>query len=137
MQKAASTRSERALNGYPFCCPDFFGDYRLLPDARRIASPLSEQGPSSNHSISSTVPIRRPLCGHQSLSSTSEGQLARYTWALAPVTPNRIFMTVPTLAKALEEAKDLLNLCRAGRLYEIEKWIAAGRPLEIPTQKYE
>jgi ankyrin repeat protein len=46
-------------------------------------------------------------------------------------------MTAPTLAKAPEEAKKLLNLCRAGRLYEIEKWIAAGKSLEIPTQKYE
>ena len=33
------------------------------------------------------------------------------------------------------DAKELLSLCRAGRLYDVEKWIAAGRPLEIPVAK--
>ena len=33
------------------------------------------------------------------------------------------------------DAKELLSLCRAGRLYDIEKWIAAGKPLEIPTAR--
>jgi hypothetical protein len=28
-------------------------------------------------------------------------------------------------------AKIFLGLCRAGRLYEIEKWIAAGKPLDV------
>jgi len=32
-------------------------------------------------------------------------------------------------------AKELVQLCRAGRLYEIEKWIAAGRPLDVPAAK--
>jgi hypothetical protein len=41
---------------------------------------------------------------------------------------------VPT--KPPENAKELLKLCRAGRLYEIEKWIADGKPLEIPRAKY-
>ena len=41
------------------------------------------------------------------------------------------------LTKTNDDAKELLNLCRAGRLYEIEKWIAAGKSLEIPSQKYE
>jgi hypothetical protein len=35
---------------------------------------------------------------------------------------------------APENAKTLLKLCRAGRLYEIEKWIADGKPLDIPTK---
>src|SRR5258707_9106300 len=39
-------------------------------------------------------------------------------------------------AKASDDAKELLHLCRAGRLYEIEKWIADGKSLEIPTTKY-
>ncbi len=29
------------------------------------------------------------------------------------------------------EAKELLTLCRTGRLYDIEKWIADGKPLEM------
>ena len=31
-----------------------------------------------------------------------------------------------------EEAKALAYLCRTGRLYEVEKWIASGKPLRIP-----
>ena len=34
-----------------------------------------------------------------------------------------------------EDAKELVQLCRAGRLYEIEKWIAAGKPLDVPAAK--
>jgi len=37
-----------------------------------------------------------------------------------------------TLAE--ESAKLLLGLCRAGRLYEIEQWIAAGRSLRTPAK---
>jgi hypothetical protein len=33
------------------------------------------------------------------------------------------------------EAKELLTLCRTGRLYDIEKWIAEGKPLEIPVSR--
>lgn len=33
-----------------------------------------------------------------------------------------------------EDAKTLLKLCHEGRLYEIEKWIADGRPLDIPAK---
>ena len=33
-----------------------------------------------------------------------------------------------------EEGKLLLQLCRAGKLYDIEKWIAAGKPLRMPPQ---
>lgn len=32
-----------------------------------------------------------------------------------------------------EDAKILLELCRAGRLYDIEKWIAAGKSLTVPA----
>jgi len=31
------------------------------------------------------------------------------------------------------DTKELLRLCRAGRLYDIEKWITAGKPLDIPV----
>lgn len=36
--------------------------------------------------------------------------------------------------KTRDEGKELLNLCRTGRLYDIEKWIAAGKPLDIPAK---
>lgn len=29
------------------------------------------------------------------------------------------------------DAKELVALCRAGRLYKVEEWIADGRPLDI------
>jgi len=29
------------------------------------------------------------------------------------------------------DAKELIALCRTGKLYDIEKWIAAGKSLEI------
>lgn len=34
-----------------------------------------------------------------------------------------------------EYPKELLSLCRTGRLYDVEKWIAAGKPLELPAAK--
>ena len=34
----------------------------------------------------------------------------------------------------LEEGKLLLGLCRAGKLYEIEKWIASGKSLRTPRE---
>jgi ankyrin repeat protein len=33
-----------------------------------------------------------------------------------------------------EDSKALLNLCRAGKLYEIEKWIADGKSIRMPPQ---
>jgi hypothetical protein len=33
----------------------------------------------------------------------------------------------------LDESKVLLSLCRTGRLYEIEDWIKAGKPLSVDT----
>jgi ankyrin repeat protein len=33
-----------------------------------------------------------------------------------------------------EDAKTLFNLCRDGKLYEIEKWIGDGRPLDTPPK---
>jgi ankyrin repeat protein len=32
------------------------------------------------------------------------------------------------------DAKELVRLCRAGRLYEVEAWIRAGRPLTVPRE---
>src|SRR5258708_28988821 len=31
----------------------------------------------------------------------------------------------------VSQAKELIGLCRAGRLYDIEKWIAEGKSLDI------
>lgn len=44
-------------------------------------------------------------------------------------------MAAPVLPSVSEDAKGLLRLCRAGQLYEIEKWIAAGKPLDVPAVK--
>src|SRR5579862_586935 len=33
-----------------------------------------------------------------------------------------------------EEAKLLLSLCRAGKLYEIERWIASGKSIQMPSE---
>jgi ankyrin repeat protein len=37
------------------------------------------------------------------------------------------------VARAAEDNKELVDLCRTGRLYEIERWIAVGKPLDIPA----
>jgi hypothetical protein len=44
-------------------------------------------------------------------------------------------MATPALPPISAEAKELVQLCRAGRLYEIEKWIAAGKSMEAPVAK--
>jgi ankyrin repeat protein len=36
---------------------------------------------------------------------------------------------------APNDSKELLSLCRAGRLYDVEKWIAAGKSQEIETPR--
>ena len=44
-------------------------------------------------------------------------------------------ISLPDAAVATsEDTKELVNLCRAGQLYEIEKWIAAGKPLDVPAK---
>lgn len=44
-------------------------------------------------------------------------------------------ISLPDAAVATsEDTKELVNLCRAGRLYEIEKWIAGGKPLDVPAK---
>lgn len=44
-------------------------------------------------------------------------------------------MTCLVLNHPFDDAKELVRLCRAGRLYEVERWIAAGRPLDLPVAK--
>jgi hypothetical protein len=39
-------------------------------------------------------------------------------------------MTAPALTPATEEIKELVRLCRSGRLYDVERWIAAGESFE-------
>lgn len=36
-----------------------------------------------------------------------------------------------TLARALEELKPFYQVCREGRLYEVDRWIAEGKPLQV------
>jgi hypothetical protein len=33
-----------------------------------------------------------------------------------------------------EEGKELIYLCRTGRLYEVDAWIASGKSLSVPSQ---
>jgi len=35
----------------------------------------------------------------------------------------------------IDVAKELIALCRAGKLYEIDRWIAGGRSLNISVEK--
>jgi hypothetical protein len=44
-------------------------------------------------------------------------------------------MDAPARRAVTEEGKELARLCRTGRLYDVEKWIAAGKPLNIPVDK--
>jgi ankyrin repeat protein len=44
-------------------------------------------------------------------------------------------MDAPAGTPPNEEAKELLRLCRSGRLFDIAKWIADGKSLEIPVGK--
>src|SRR5580692_3496226 len=39
-------------------------------------------------------------------------------------------MAAPALAPATEEIKELVRLCRRGRLYDVESWIATGKSFE-------
>jgi hypothetical protein len=41
---------------------------------------------------------------------------------------------MPPVRLAPERAQELLNLCRAGKLYEIEEWIARGESLLVPEE---
>lgn len=44
-------------------------------------------------------------------------------------------MAAPAIPLAPDNAEELVTLCRAGRLYEIEKSIAVGRPLDALAAK--
>lgn len=38
-------------------------------------------------------------------------------------------------ANSYEEIKPLVELCRAGRLFNVQKWIAAGKPVNLPLER--
>src|SRR4029453_13766521 len=38
------------------------------------------------------------------------------------------------LARSLEDLRPLHQLCREGRLYEVERWIAEGKPLQLAQE---
>ena len=46
-------------------------------------------------------------------------------------------MDAPARRAVTEEGKELARLCRTGRLYDIEKWIAAGKSLDIPVDRHK
>ena len=52
--------------------------------------------------------------------------------------PNIVEMTLHqapmTNPLSRDEAKELLRLCKAGRIYEVEAWIRAGRSLHVPRE---
>lgn len=35
-------------------------------------------------------------------------------------------------AETYEEIQPLLDFCKAGKLFDVQKWIAEGRPVELP-----
>ena len=43
-------------------------------------------------------------------------------------------MADAAFARAPEDTKELVSLCRTGRLYDIERWIAAEKPLDVPAK---
>jgi hypothetical protein len=38
------------------------------------------------------------------------------------------------LAQSLEHVRPLHQICREGRLYEVERWIADGKPIQVAPQ---
>jgi len=35
-------------------------------------------------------------------------------------------------AETKDEIRPLIELCRAGKLFDVQKWIAAGKPIDPP-----
>ena len=65
-------------------------------------------------------------------SVAASGSLARDEFAEGSDVDRTLRVEAKPETLAEENAKLLLGLCRAGRLYEIEQWIAAGRSLRTP-----
>jgi hypothetical protein len=42
-------------------------------------------------------------------------------------------MNNTVVGMSVDQAKELIALCRAGKLYDVEKWIAAGKSLDISS----
>ena len=38
------------------------------------------------------------------------------------------------LCLTIEQGKELVRLCRTGRLYEVDAWIASGKSLSVPSE---
>jgi hypothetical protein len=53
--------------------------------------------------------------------------------ALFTVNFKSIFMQ--SLASTLEEILPLIEHCKAGRLKEVQEWIAQGKPLDLPPSE--
>lgn len=37
-------------------------------------------------------------------------------------------------ARTFDEIKPLVELCKAGRFYDVEKWLESGKPVNLPAQ---
>jgi hypothetical protein len=44
-------------------------------------------------------------------------------------------MAALPLPPVSDDAKEIVRLCLTGQLYDVEKWIAAGKPLDVPVAK--
>lgn len=63
------------------------------------------------------------------------GLLVHDTLGALPPLRQSFAILAPNMPEPLttEEAKNLLSLCRAGKLYDVEKWIVSGKSLQIPA----
>jgi hypothetical protein len=62
------------------------------------------------------------------LTAIESHSVTRKSWAtIRPKNRSLLEMRNPNGNPRPKDAKELVGLCRAGRLYEIEKWIADGK----------
>jgi hypothetical protein len=52
---------------------------------------------------------------------------------MAPTPHPREHQATPP-ALSIEQGKELVSLCRTGRLYEVDAWIAAGKSLTVSVE---
>jgi hypothetical protein len=45
-----------------------------------------------------------------------------------------IYNVFMPLVLTIKQGKELVRLCRTGRLYEVDAWIASGKSLSVPSE---